>query len=379
VQNVACPRCNETLYVADICAPTRCRSCGCTIEPLAVAPWAVPSQAIVAGDQPEYFPQAPPRDLERLDEPYSSWDDFRLNSPAVQCERLKLAISALPDMRSLTLVPVPESVPDTDEELGSPLAALTLDDDSESPDTFRVRPLHYAGALGAVLMLVVFLEVNAFHRAAIGVGVGFAVSLFGLWCAHRSGLLRGTCLDVNLARPFMSTHLWLFEEGILWRSGADFGKCRFEDMEDFRANLDSGQPRFRIAPRGEDAMVMSLNCSAEIMPMAEYMELKMASAQLLPKLRRIVAGERVRFGAVALDARGFASPGFVAAWSDIARVMADRKQLFVDCHGQPTWHEVAYRKVAFPRLVVAISTILIAEAKRLPPADTSLIPIDGSQ
>jgi len=117
----------------------------------------------------------------------------------------------------------------------------------------------------------------------------------------------------------------------------------------------------------------------EIMPMAEYMEVKMASAQLLPKLRRIVAGERVRFGAVVLDARGFASPGFAAAWSDIVRVMADRKQLFVDRRGQPEWHEIAYRQVAFPRVVLALSAVLIEEAKRLPPADASLIPIDGSQ
>jgi len=374
VQKIACPRCNETLYIADICAPTRCRSCGCTIGPL-----AVPSQAIAAGDQPEYIPARPPRDLERPEEPYSNWDDFRLNSPAVQSERIKLATSALPDMRSLKLLPVPESAPDTDQELGSPLAALTLDDESESPDTFRVRPLHCAGALAAVVMLVVFLEVNAHHSAAIGVSVTFAVALFGLWYGHRSGLLRGTPLDVNLGRPFLSTRLWLFEEGILWQSGADFGKCRFEDMEDFRVNLESAQPRFRIAPRGQDAIVMSLNCSVEIMPMAEYMEVKMASAQLLPKLRRIVAGERVRFGAVVLDARGFASPGFAAAWSDIVRVMADRKQLFVDRRGQPEWHEIAYRQVAFPRVVLALSAVLIEEAKRLPPADASLIPIDGSQ
>jgi hypothetical protein len=321
----------------------------------------------VAGHQVEYLPHSLPRDLEPSDQAYSTWDDFRLNAPALQCERIKLATSVLPDMRSLELSPVPESAPDTDAELGSPLASLTLDDESESPDRFRVRPLHYAGVLGAVLMAVVFLELNALHIAAIGVGVAFVAAFLALWHADRRGLLRGTFLDLNLARPFLRTRLWLFEEGILWQNRAGFGTCCFEDIEDFRVNLETAQPLYRIAPHGEDAMEMSLSCSAEIMPMAEYMELKMASAQLLPKLRRIVQGERVRFGAVTLDARGFACPGFAAAWPDIVRVMADRKQLFVDRRGAPTWHEIAYRKVSFPRVVVAISTILIAEAKRLPP------------
>ena len=333
----------------------------------------------MVGAQPEYLPATTPRDLGRSDEPYANWDDFRLNSAAVQCQRLSLATSALPDMRSLKLLPVPESAPDTDEDLGSPLAALTLDDESESPDTVRVRPLHYAGVFGAVVMLVVVLVLNALHSAAIGVGVGFVVAMIGLWQADRSNLLRGTWLDLNLARPFVRTRMWLFEEGILWRNGAGFGKCRFENVEDFRVNLESAQPLYRIVPRSHDSLEMSLNCSAEIMPMAEYMELKMASAQLLPKLRRILAGERVKFGVVVLDARGFASPGFAAAWPDIARVMADRTKVFVDRRGQPEWHEVAYRQVAFPRVVLAIATILIEEARRLPPADASLLPIDSSR
>src|SRR5437763_15985143 len=117
VQTVACPRCNVTIYLADPCAPTHCRECGCMVGPLAVR-----SEAIAVGEQPEYRPETPRRNLESPLEPYSSWEDFRLNSPAVQCERIKLATDALPDMRSLELEPVPESVPNTDDDLGSPLA-----------------------------------------------------------------------------------------------------------------------------------------------------------------------------------------------------------------------------------------------------------------
>jgi hypothetical protein len=162
----------------------------------------------------------------------------------------------------------------------------------------------------------------------------------------------------------------LFEDGILWQQGTEYARCRWEDIEEFEANRDGTQPRYRIVPRREIAMEVSLASTPAIVPLAEYMEIKIASAQLLPKLRRIVAGERVRFGVVVLDGKGFASPGFTAPWSELIRVMADRSSVFVDRRGFPAWHPIPYHDVSCPLLVCGISHILIEEAQRLPPAAT---------
>jgi hypothetical protein len=170
----------------------------------------------------------------------------------------------------------------------------------------------------------------------------------------------------DLGHAFQSATLWLFEDGILWQQGSQFGRWRWEDIEEFDVSPARGQPCYRIVPRHESALELSLACSPAIMALAEYMEIKIASAQLLPMLRRIVKGELVQFGAVRLDAKGFVSPGFAASWSDVVRVVADQANVFVDRRGQPEWHPIPYRDVACPLLMLTLAQILIKDAGRLP-------------
>jgi hypothetical protein len=102
------------------------------------------------------------------------------------------------------------------------------------------------------------------------------------------------------------------------------------------------------------------------MPLVEYISIKSASAQLLPKLRRILDDDRVKFGAVTLERAGLSSPGFSSRWCDIQRVVIDQDSVFIDCSNRPEWHAIPYRDVSFPPLLLAIAHVMIAEHGRLP-------------
>jgi hypothetical protein len=323
--------------------------------------------AIQVGPQPEYLPATPRADRDSAASNYASWDDFRSTSPALQYALLDLATKVLPDLRGMKPKDIPEDAPDTDDELGCPIASMTLADESPSRGTFKIRRVIFGCLLGAAILLIAFLERHAMRTAAITVGISVCALGIGFWSASRYGPFKSVGWHGDLGHAFQSATLWLFEDGILWQQGAEFGRWRWEDIEEFDASRDHGQPRYRVVPRRDSAMELSLECSPAIMALAEYMEVKIASAQLLPKLRRIVEGERVRFGVVVLDAQGFASPGYTAPWSDVVRVVVDDTNVFVDRRDQPEWHPIPYHDVSCPLLVLALAHILIEDAGRLPP------------
>jgi hypothetical protein len=332
-------------------------------------PVVVPSEAIQVGAQPEYLPSpaAPPRQPEPRRGRYESWDDFRSNSPAVESQRIALATQVLPDLRGMSLEPIPDGAPPTDSDLGSPLASVTLAADGRPSGTLNIHQLLYGGVLAVAMLVLAFLEQQSYRKTSLAVLIGLCGLLVGVWCASWRGPLKGIARRANPARPFQSMHLWLFENGLFWQHGSEYARCAWEEIEEFRVGGTRRQPHYRVKPRRELEMVLTLSDSPAIMPLAEYVEIKIASAQLLPTLRRIVAGEEVSFGAVSIDRRRFVSPGFAAPWSDVARVMADRSTVFVDCRGRPNWQQIRYRDVSCPLLTLAVAHILIEDGPRLPP------------
>lgn len=323
--------------------------------------------AIQVGPQPEYLPAIGRPDPNPPLDNYSSWDDFRSTSPALQRALIDLATKVLPDLRGMKPMDIPEDAPDTDDELGCPLASMTLTDESPSRGTFKIRRAIFGCSLGMAILLSAFLERYFMRTAAITVGITASALGIGCWIASRYGPFKNMWWHGDLGHAFQSPTLWLFEGGMLWQQGVEFGRWRWEDIEEFDVSPDRGQPRYRIVPSRECAMELSLACSPAIMPLAEYMEVKIASAQLLPKLRRIVQGERVRLGALLLDAQGITGPGYTAPWSEVVRVVADQASILVDRRDQPEWHPIPYQDVSCPLLVLALSAILIEDAGRLPP------------
>jgi hypothetical protein len=322
--------------------------------------------AIQVGAQPEYVPALAPSGPPPPGS-YSSWDDFRSTSPALQRALIDLATKVLPDLRGMKPRDIPADAPATDDELGCPIASMTLTDEGQSRGTFKIRRVLFGCLFGAAILLIAFLERYAMRTAAVTVGSSVGALAIAFWTASRYGPFKNMGWHGDLGHAFQSATLWLFEDGIFWQQGSQFGRWRWEDIELSTVSRQSRQPRYRIVPRHDTAMELSLACSPAIMALAEYMEVKIASAQLVPKLRRIVAGERVRFGVVLLDAQGFASPGFTAPWSDVVRVVADQTSVFVDRRDQPEWHPIPYRDVSCPLLLLALAQILIEDCGRLPP------------
>lgn len=359
MQNTVCRHCNATVPAPDDLAGASCPRCGKLLAPAETHVTAHPiaAQAIRADTQPEYQPASSPAPPESPRGQYASWDDFRANSPVVQRTLLDLAMRVLPDLRSMPRAQLPADLPPSADALGVPLASVVTPAQADvSVSRVVVQRLIALAVVGAALLALGLMQRHLHHRFAVGLFLAVSVTLLAL----RLSLLRGRSLE--------SVQLWLFEHGILWEDATEVEACRFEDIADFRAMRDDSQPRFTLVPRPGVTLMLSLRSAVTIMPLAEYIEIRMASAQLLPKLERIVGGERVRFGAVKLDARGLAAPGIAAPWPQIVRVMGDRRLIFVESRNQPGWRSIRAGDVSCPMLMLALAHILIEEGQRLPTA-----------
>jgi hypothetical protein len=297
-----------------------------------------------------------------LPETYASWEEFRELSPALQEELTKLAVRALPDMRDAELQTLPANLPPKVDEFGLPLATLVISGEKQALN-FGIAAL--AAVIGGIFLLVGGFELSGHRlqplmRDAVSaysilmlfgmVGVGFAV-----WHAF-------------FRHPNLSITLWIFENGLFLRRGNDVEACGWDDVKDFRDADNTGPPTYTIITRGDCRLVLSAAQSPTIMPLAEYLKIKIASAQFLPKLQRIFNGDPVKFGALWLDTTGIKGP-VAAPWSEIVRVVADDASLYVDCRGLDTWQQIPLRNISLPILLLAIAHIMIEEAKRLPAVD----------
>src|SRR5262249_9695516 len=148
--------------------------------------------------------------------------------------------------------------------------------------------------------------------------VGLCGIAFGVWYAY-------------IRRPVLRVLVWVFENGLYLQRGGDVEACSWEDVKDFRTDHPAGRPRYLLTTRGNFRFMLTPDISASVMPLAEYIGLKLAAAQLLLKLRRIFEEDRVRFGVITLDRAGIRAPGFFARWADVQRVVLDESKVFIDC------------------------------------------------
>jgi hypothetical protein len=349
---IVCRHCHAT--VPD--AGTRCPRCGQPLGPpeTHVTAHPIAAQAIRANAQPEYQPAAVPPAPEPPRGRYASWEDFRANSPVVQRTLVDLATRVLPDMRNQPREPLPADLPPPTDALGVPLASVTLAQEGTSAAKLVVHRIVVMLILVSALTGITLIH----HHGSPRIGIGLFLAVTAVLLAVRYRTLRAGLVQ--------SVRLWLFENGILWQEGARVEACRFEDIAEFRVPPEGPQRSFTLVPRRGVTLLLTLRSSVALLPLAEYIEIRMASAQLLPTLERILAGERVRFGAVVLDGHGFEGPGVRADWSQIVRVMGDRRQVFVECRDQAGWCSIRVGAVSCPLLMLNVAHILLEEAPRLP-------------
>ncbi|HZZ79947.1 MAG TPA: DUF6585 family protein [Gemmataceae bacterium] len=353
--NVVCPRCEALMQAPDDLAEATCLNCG---QFLALAQTHVTAKApttatIRSSEALEWTPgQTAPRP-DVLPAQYADWDEFRSVSPTVQAELLKLATCALPDMRGAALQRLPENLPPKVDEFGRPLATLTIPGEK--------RPVNYTVGIIIAVVGCLFLLAGGFE---LGTGRIQRVAPLLL-------LLVLVAIGVGiwyffLRKPTLEVTVWIFENGLFLMRGPDVEACGWEDVADFYSDEYAGRHCYSIVTQLGCRLTLSTEISPEIMPLAEYIRLKIASAQFLPKLRKIFDGGRVSFGLLRLNRAGISGP-IGGPWAQIARVLCDEKNLFLDIRGQETWHQVPLREISFVPLLMAIAHVMIEDFTRLPP------------
>jgi hypothetical protein len=363
--NATCPHCQQIVPVPSDAAPARCVHCGQVIpilETHITASAPASSAAVQPADQAEWSPPHSEHSQVPLPERYSTWEEFRSLSPTIQSELIKLATIALPDMRGAKLRTLPADMPASVDDFGRPLATLVIPGEKRSLN-WTVGAF-FAG-LGCLFLVVGAIGLGADRAEPAprgGVPAYFLMMLFGL-----AGIAFGVWY-LSLRRPLLEITVWIFENGLFLRRGNDGEACAWEDVKDFKGDPNSGHPTFWITTRGDWRLILSSEQTPAIMPLAEYIQVKIVSAQLLAKLRHIFEGNRVPFGVLSLDRAGITGR-FTARWSEIVRVMSDDAHVFIDCRNLQSWHQVRYRDVSFPQLLLAISHVMIEEEKRLTPVD----------
>jgi hypothetical protein len=305
----------------------------------------------------EWSPSRPNSAPPPLPEKYADWNELRESSPTLQGELIRLATIPLPDLRSVELWQLPANLPPKTDEFGSPLATLLLPGESRSMN-WSVGT--FVAVVGCFILVILGFGAN---RLDPGVGRGISGGTIMLLMGI-VGVAFGTWFAF-FRQPNLHITVWLFENGLFVQRGNDGEACGWEDIKEFRFNHEHGRPTFLIVTRGNARLLLSPDLTATIMPLAEYIKVKIASAQLLPKLRRIFEGERIQFGAVLVDRDGLTC-SFRSAWSNVARVVIDDANLFIDCRDRSEWHSIPLRSVAFPMLLLAIGHILMEEHSRLP-------------
>lgn len=364
MRDVVCHHCNATVQVPDDLAQAHCVRCGqaLTLPDTSVTelPGATSSAAIRSVNEVEWKPTHSQAPLAAFTEPYANWTDFRGTSPAIQRELIDLAGRPLPDIRQLNRVPLPDDIPSSADELGLPLAFVTM------PGENRLVS-HMGGLLVLALCIsfsvLVVLDENI-RRGPHGIAGGEitffgAIIIFGLAFSMWNSFLR---------KPHLSVDCWILQNGIVCRKGRELKARRWEDIEGFRV-LDAGAfLRVRLILDAGFWFNLSSKADPSVIPVLEFIETKLTATQLVPILRRIFDGERLAFGVVQLDRSGFTGKRFYSPWSEIAKVVSDNANLYVDIRGRSSWSMIPYEDISFPLLVMAISHVMIADDRRLNPS-----------
>lgn len=364
MRTVVCPRCSETIAMPEELTAGFCPRCaqalGASETHLASGP--PPALQAFQAEMPidDRKPSSGDVAIE-LPERYANWEEFRALSPAIQREMLKLAMTPLPDLRMTELDTLPENVPSHLDAWGKPLGTLNIP--GETPLETHVATASFVaiGLIFFISSIVINFVLNqpepdgqpAWLTVLLFAGIGGPYTLFLVWFTY-------------LRRPSLRLTMWIFEEGLLLRRSGQLTNVRFEGVKGFKASSESGRPVFCLDLEGESTIELSIGHCLEVMPLMGYVEIRMAAAQLLPRLQTIFNGEREEFGAVQLDKEGIHARGIVAPWSEVRRVVSDDEHLFIDWTRRPEWVPIRYRDVSFPHLVMAISHVMIDEHPRLP-------------
>jgi hypothetical protein len=165
--------------------------------------------------------------------------------------------------------------------------------------------------------------------------------------------------------PTYYVTVWIFENGLLLKRGNDLEACAWEDLRDFRTDRDTGRLTCMIVTHENCRLVFNCDQTPAVMPVVDYLKIKITSAHLVPKLRRIFVGDRVRLGKIALDRAGLTTPRIAAKWTDIQRVVNDNTHILIEIRGQTAWHSLRFADVAFPHLLLAHTHVMLAERERL--------------
>jgi hypothetical protein len=282
------------------------------------------------------------------------WDIFRMRSTALQEELLHLATDPIPDLSDARISAFPEDLPDV-EILGAALATIRLG--GEWPNAHRWVGLGLAAGstLALGFIVVVLVRMQELKEAIGSIASMLTLLGFGLWYSFRY-------------QPKLTATYWICENGIAWQRGSSVGYKRWEDVLDFQMSLATGRPIFWITIHDEHVAVLSAGHARNTVDIARHIEAKASAANLLPRLRRIIEGEQVCFGAIAISRHALTGPNLHAAWREIIGVSAtDNEMAFVLRNGPAAL--VRYRDIGFPIVVMAIVRILSREHGNPPDSD----------
>jgi hypothetical protein len=355
MRNIVCPHCQQAVQVLDALEQAHCVRCGQGLGPVntqfTATPSALASQAIQPIDQFERNDDESPR-------AFTDWDEFRATSPAVQQELLELARRPMPDLRNVYLRPLPPDLPESMERWKRPLGTI----EGGGERFVNIWTLGCLVSLGVALCVFV-------PTAARLMGVAFVpreVAVVGL-------AITGVSIWYFLARRHKPKYaLWVFEEGIFWQGRwHNKGSTSWKDVQRFQVAVNpvTRMPIYWLTVADNIRFDIEIDRAPALIPLLEFMEIRLTASQLLPRLEKIYAGQSVGFGGVQLDRQGLTRGKFFAPWSQIERVLRDREQLFVHVRGRADWLSIPYAGVSFPLVVMAIAHVLIAEETESGPSE----------
>jgi hypothetical protein len=273
---------------------------------------------------------------------------------------LKLATTPMPDLRRIRTLPLPLETPNQVDGWSKPLGTLVIPGQTRIGRWIAVIILTIVGLVTLAPPVAFLFEELRRGETLLGVFLIAALYLsISVTCFYAAGRL-------FLSRPRLGLTMWIFEEGMMILRGGDLTVARWEEVPEYEMSNETGRPLFWLTLENEAPIILSVGHCPEVIPLMEYMEIRMASAQFLPRLKALWDDDQLIFDAIRLDRKGIEGPRFFAPWNSVRRVMADGRFFYLECEGESRWHEVRFRDVSFPNLVIALAHVMIEEHTRFP-------------
>jgi hypothetical protein len=254
--------------------------------------------------------------------------------------------------------PLPEEHATGVRTVGQPVGSLSFEGE-------RSRLLRWSLYAAVTLTaLAAFVSIFLVHNSAPA-----ALPLTGLFTAVPV-LLAGVL--VLTERSTVRGTLWICPGGVIWLLGKRAGFCRWQQVKGFRIGMTpspgaaDGHRRLSYVLTTNTDVRISFN-SDEVfgaLTAGEYIQQQTTRVLLPIYLERLRRGERLDFGAIAVDRKTIGVKGQKTSWQEVAEVKVEDGKALINLLSRAHGAAIPVMDISHPEVFLGVTTNILSSRSR---------------